>query len=122
MRFGMNKIRTIGVGAVIAATAVYFARRAEWAGRAVGARLYGMWTPADDARLARKVESELARLDDAPKEKISVNSAEGVVQLRGQADSQELIDTLAERARTVEGVRDVENLLHLPGAEAPMHQ
>jgi len=122
MRFGMNKIRTIGVGAVLAATAVYFARRAEWAGRAVGARLHGMWTPADDARLARKVESELARLDDAPKEKISVNSAEGVVQLRGEADSQELIDTLAERARTVKGVRDVENLLHLPGAEAPMHQ
>ena len=122
MRFGVNKIRTIGVGAVLAATAVYLARRAEWAGRAVGARLYGMWTPADDARLARKVESELARLDDAPKEKISVNSAEGIVQLRGQADSQELIDTLAERARAVAGVRDVENLLHLPGAEAPMHQ
>jgi len=122
MRLGMNKIPIIGVGAVLAAAAVYFARRAEWAGRAVGARLYGMWTPADDARLARKVEWELARLDDTPKEKISVNSAEGVVQLRGEADSQELIDTLAERARTVEGVRDVENLLHLPGAEAPMHQ
>jgi osmotically-inducible protein OsmY len=122
MRIGMKKIRTLGVGAVLAATAVYCARRAEWAGRAVGVRLYGMWTPADDARLARKVESELARLDDRPKEKISVNSAEGVVQLRGEADSQELIDTLAERARTVEGVRDVENLLHLPGAEAPMHQ
>jgi osmotically-inducible protein OsmY len=122
MPFDMNKIRTIGVGAVLAATAVYLARRAKWAGRAVGARLYGMWTPADDARLARKVESELARLDDAPREKISVNSAEGVVQLRGEADSQQLIDTLAERARTVEGVRDVENLLHLPGAEAPMHQ
>ncbi len=122
MRFGMNKIRTIGVGAALAATAVYFGRRAKWAGRVVGARLHGMWTPADDARLARKVESELARLDDAPKEKISVNSAEGVVQLRGEADSQELIDTLAERARTVKGVRDVENLLHLPGAEAPMHQ
>ncbi|MDP9292918.1 MAG: BON domain-containing protein [Actinomycetota bacterium] len=118
----MNKIRTIGVGALIAAAAVYFVRRAEWAGRAVGARLYAMWTPADDARLARKVESELARLDETPKEKISVNSAEGVVQLRGEADSQELIDTLAERARTVEGVRDVENLLHLPGAQAPMHQ
>jgi osmotically-inducible protein OsmY len=81
-----------------------------------------MRTPTDDATLARKVESELARLDRVPREKISVNSAEGVVQLRGEADSQELIDTLAERARTVEGVRDVENLLHLPGAEAPMHQ
>src|SRR2546429_670562 len=118
----MNKIRTIGVGAVVATAAVYFARNAERVGRAVGARLYGMWTPADDARLARKVESALARIDGAPKEKISVNSAEGVVQLRGEADSQELIETLAQRARSVEGVRDVENLVHLPGAEAPMHQ
>jgi osmotically-inducible protein OsmY len=118
----MNKMQTIGAGAVLAASAVYFARRAEWVGRAVGARVYGMRAPADDATLTRKVESELARLDGVPKEKISVNSAEGVVQLRGEADSQELIDTLAERARTVKGVRDVENLLHLPGAEAPMHQ
>ena len=118
----MNKIRTIGVGAVLAASAVYFARNAERVGRAVGARLHGMWTPADDARLARKVESELARLDGGPKEKISVNSAEGVVQLRGEADSQELIEALAERARSVEGVREVENLVHLPGTAAPMHQ
>jgi osmotically-inducible protein OsmY len=118
----MNKMRTIGVGAILAGTVVYVARRAEWAGRAVGARAYWMRTPADDATLARKVESELARLDGVPKEKISVNSAEGVVQLRGEADSPELIDTLVERARAVRGVRDVENLLHLPGAEAPMHQ
>ena len=122
----MNKMRTIGAGAVLAATAVYFARRAEWAGRAVGARFYRMWMPSDratdDATLARKVESELAHLDGVPKEKISVNSAEGVVQLRGEADSQEMIDTLAQRARAVRGVRDVENLLHLPGAKAPMHQ
>ena len=118
----MSKIRTIGIGAVLAAATVYLARNAKRIGRAVGARLHGMWTPADDARLARKVESELARFDRAPREKISVNSAEGVVQLRGEADSQEMIDALAQRARAVRGVRDVENLLHLPGAKAPMHQ
>src|SRR5437667_374366 len=37
MRFCMNKIRIIGVGAALAATAVYLARRAEWAGQ----RIYG---------------------------------------------------------------------------------
>lgn len=113
----MNRILTIGAGAALAVAAVYAARRAGWV-----ARIYGMRTPPDDATLARQVESELARLDVTPKEKISVNSADGVVQLRGEADSPELIDVLVRRARGVRGVRDVESLLHLPGATAPMHQ
>jgi hypothetical protein len=33
-----------------------------------------------------------------------------------------MIRDLEDRARSVHGVEDVENLLHLPGAEAPMHQ
>jgi osmotically-inducible protein OsmY len=81
-----------------------------------------MRSSPDDATLARQVESELARLDVTPKEKISVNAADGVVQLRGEADSQQLIDALVQRARAVKGVRDVESLLHVPGAPAPMHQ
>ena len=38
-----------------------------------------------------------------------------------QPHEQELIRDLENRARSVQGVEDVENLLHLPGAEAPMH-
>ena len=46
----------------------------------------------------------------------------GVVQLRGEVESQELIDDLVARARSVQGVVRVENLLHVPGTPAPMHQ
>lgn len=47
---------------------------------------------------------------------------DGVVQLRGALERPELIDELVEKAHTVQGVQDVENLLHVPGDEAPMHQ
>ncbi|MGH3105274.1 MAG: BON domain-containing protein [Gaiellaceae bacterium] len=76
----------------------------------------------DDATLAQKVQSELFRDPDVPKGQIDVNAQEGVVVLRGELPSPELIDELVERTRSIQGVRDVENLLHLPGSEAPMHQ
>ena len=76
----------------------------------------------DDVTLARKVESEIFRDDDAPKGQVDINVQEGVVQLRGELDSQQLIDDLVGQTRQVQGVRDVENLLHVRGTEAPMHQ
>jgi osmotically-inducible protein OsmY len=122
----MGKIRTLGIGAALGGMAAYAVKRlgssAERAGRAVGAQKYGMRTDADDVTLVHKVESELFRETDAPKGQISVNAANGIVQLRGQVDQPELIDELVTRARSVQGVKDVENLLHLPGEEAPMHQ
>jgi len=106
-------------------------RRAERAGRGVGARVYGMSQSVqhrheepkdfDDATLAQKVETEIFRPADVPKGRINVNVQNGIVQLRGEVDRPELIDELVDRARDVQGVRDVENLLHLPGTEAPMH-
>jgi osmotically-inducible protein OsmY len=96
---------------------------AEWAersGRAVGARVYGTSKDYDDATLARKVETEIFRPDDAPKGQVDVNVQNGVVQLRGEVESPDLSEDLAERTRQVDGVRDVENLLHVPGAEAPV--
>jgi osmotically-inducible protein OsmY len=122
----MGKIRTLGIGAALGGTAAYVVKRlgrsAERAGRAVGAQKYGMRTDVDDVTLVHKVESELFRETDAPKGQISVNAADGIVQLRGEVDQPELIDELVTRARSVQGVKDVENLLHLPGQEAPMHQ
>jgi hypothetical protein len=107
-------------------------RRAARAGRGVGAEVYGASQKArhlreepkefDDVTLARKVETELFRPADAPKGKVVVNAVDGVVQLRGEADTPEIIDDLVGRARSVQGVRDVENLLHLPNTEAPMHE
>lgn len=96
-------------------------REGRRAARGVRAELYGVSQKLrhrheqpkdyDDATLAHKVESELFRPADVPKGKIVVNAVGGVVQLRGTLESQELVDTLVERTRQIQGVRDVENLL-----------
>ena len=76
----------------------------------------------NDATLARKVETEIFRDADVPKGQIDVNAEDGVVILRGEVERPELIDDLEAKTRSVQGVKDVENLLHTPGTEAPMHQ
>jgi osmotically-inducible protein OsmY len=76
----------------------------------------------NDATLARKVETEIFRDADVPKGQIDVNAEDGVVVLRGEVERPELIKDLEEKTRSVQGVKDVENLLHTPGTEAPMHQ
>lgn len=73
----------------------------------------------DDVTLAHKVESVLFREPWVPKGAISVNAEEGVVFLRGQVETAELVRRLEERVRRIEGVRGVQNLLHLPGMPAP---
>jgi osmotically-inducible protein OsmY len=73
----------------------------------------------DDVTLARKVETEIFREPDVPKGKINVNVEDGVVYLRGELEQRDLIQDLESQARKVQGVRDVENLLHAPGQEAP---
>jgi osmotically-inducible protein OsmY len=75
----------------------------------------------DDWTLKAKVESELFRDEHEIKGSINVNAQEGVVQLRGEVPSQDLIHALVDRTRQIHGVKDVESLLHLPGTEAPMH-
>jgi osmotically-inducible protein OsmY len=72
----------------------------------------------NDPALARKVESELFRGEEIPKGSISVNAEYGVVYLRGEVPSRELMDELTTRTRAVDGVRAVENLTHLPGEPA----
>ena len=73
----------------------------------------------DDVTLARKVETEIFRDENVPKGQINVNAEYGKVVLRGELDSEDMIRDLVERARNVEGVRDVENLLHTPDQEVP---
>ena len=104
-------------------------RSASGATRAVGAQASGLKQKAthlreepkefDDVTLAHKVETEIFRPEYVPKGTINVNVENGVVYLRGEADRPELIDELVERTWQVQGVRDVENLLHLPGTPAP---
>jgi osmotically-inducible protein OsmY len=107
-------------------------RRGERAGRTVAAEAYGVGQKLehrdeepkefDDVTLARKVETEIFRDRDVPKGQINVNAQEGVVQLRGQVPTPDMINALIERTRKVQGVREVENLLHLPGTRAPTHE
>lgn len=108
-------------------------RRLGRAGRHAQAEAYGLSQKAqhlreepkpmpDDATLAQKVETELFRDPDIPKGQINVNAEKGTVVLRGEIGTPELIRDLEERARKVQGVERVENLLHLPGSKAPMHQ
>ena len=68
----------------------------------------------DDVTLARKVETEIFRDTEVPKGKINVNAENGKVVLRGEVDSPELIEDLVEKTRKVQGVQEVESLLHTP--------
>jgi osmotically-inducible protein OsmY len=75
-----------------------------------------------DATLAQKVQSEIFRDVDVPKGQIDVNAEDGIVVLRGEVERPELMEDLVERTRKVRGVRDVQNLLHLPGTPAPTNE
>ncbi len=73
----------------------------------------------NDPALARKVESVIFREADAPKGDVNVNVEDGVVYLRWQVENNEIMEELEKQARKVDGVKDVQNLLHQPGTPAP---
>jgi osmotically-inducible protein OsmY len=107
-------------------------RQAARAGRGVAAEAYGVSQKVqhlteepkdyDDATLADKIRSQVFRDPDIPKGALNVNVQNGVAQLRGEVPRADLIEELVAETRRVQGVRDVENLLHVPGTRAPMHQ
>jgi BON domain len=118
--------RTVGVVHRRAKRTRRFGRMIGSYGRGYLARLFHRH-PADrlqpdDATLAHKVETELFRPADVPKGQININVQNGVVQLRGEVPQPEMIHDLGQRARHIAGVLEVENLLHLPGTPAPMHE
>ena len=67
---------------------------------------------------AQPIDQSVFRDDDLTKDKISLNAEYGVVYLRGEVPSKEVMDELTTRTRAVDGVRAVENLTHLPGEPA----
>jgi osmotically-inducible protein OsmY len=67
----------------------------------------------NDPALANKVESEIFRAADAPKDKVNVNVEDHVVYLRGHLESGDQAKALVEAARRVDGVRDVESLIEV---------
>jgi hypothetical protein len=102
-------------------------RRLRRVGTAYRARLVHRMRPRppvepDDVTLKQKIETELFRPADVPKGQINVNVQNGVVQLRGEVPRPEMIRELVEQARKIAGVRDVEDLLHLPNTPPRMHQ
>ena len=118
--------RFVFAGALGAALAYFFdpdngrKRRKQAIGHAAQrASQVGRKSQPDDATLADKVKSEIFRGADVPKGQINVNVEDGVVYLRGELEQPDLIDDLGAQARKVQGVLAVENLLHVPGQEAP---
>jgi hypothetical protein len=75
--------------------------------------------PLDDKTITDKVETELFRDAKVAKGKIDVNTADGVVWLRGEAKTPEQIKELEAKALAIPEVKQVENLLHLPKTPAP---
>jgi hypothetical protein len=102
------------------------ARRAESHAVGIARRTFNAARPRhrefDDVTLARKVESQLYRRARVPKGRISINAEDGFVFLRGVMDRQEDIERIEVATRQIEGVREVENLIHLPGTPAPASQ
>lgn len=72
----------------------------------------------DDATLVDKVESIVFRDRDLPKGQININAENGVVFLRGEVESPELVTALEERVAKVRGVRGVKNLLNASASTA----
>ncbi len=77
------------------------------------------YEPPNDETLKAKVESELFAHPDVPKGDVLVTVRDAVVELRGQVASRDLADQIEQYTRDIAGVSGVENLLHLPGEEAP---
>jgi hypothetical protein len=67
----------------------------------------------DDAAIAAKVESTLQQGTDVDADKLEVTVADGVVQLRGEVRSRDVIDELEARAQQVSEVRRLESLLRV---------
>jgi hypothetical protein len=75
---------------------------------------------ANDQALTDRVKSQILRAPDSPKGSVNINVEDGIVYLRGELDG-ERSKALVDAARSVEGVRGVEDLLHRPG-EPPAHK
>jgi osmotically-inducible protein OsmY len=70
--------------------------------------------PLGDVAITREVESTIFRDIEADRGKVDVKVAEGVVRLRGEVRTPDLINELEARAARVPQVRRVENLLRTP--------
>jgi osmotically-inducible protein OsmY len=85
------------------------------AGRSGGADAYA----ADDATtITDRVMSSVFRGLDIPVGELNVNTVDHVVYLRGHLDDESAVKEIERRAREVDGVRDVVNLINKPDVDA----
>ena len=70
--------------------------------------------PLGDAAIAREVESTIFQDVEVHRGQVDVKVADGVVRLRGEVRTPDLINELEARAARVPQVRRVENLLRMP--------
>jgi hypothetical protein len=68
----------------------------------------------NDQELAHRVETAIFRSPEMPKGSVNVNAEADIVYLRGAVGSEAEMEALVSAAKAVDGVRAVENLLHLP--------
>jgi osmotically-inducible protein OsmY len=73
----------------------------------------------NDQALAERVKSEVFQPTDAPKDSVVISAENGIVYLRGEAPNVRTLKKIAKKTEKVDGVREVENLLHLPKTPAP---
>ena len=78
----------------------------------------GEFTPEDDIQIVHAIEAALARLEFSTSD-VNVDVVEGVASLRGQVETAEQMDQVAEAVRETNGVTEVRSYLHTPGTPAP---
>ena len=78
--------------------------------------------PVDDVALAQKIRSEVLGRSTFHGRPVSIDSCQGVVHLRGELPSIDVITELERAVERVPGVQKVESFLHLPGQAAPNKQ
>jgi hypothetical protein len=108
-----------GAGTVTGAAQAAGAQAKGVAAKAQHKATGGDSAPGDDNTLKNKVETEIFRDADAPKGSVDVTVVNGIVELRGQVGDPSQSEALELKARMVSGVKDVRNLLHLPGETPP---
>jgi osmotically-inducible protein OsmY len=73
----------------------------------------------DDKTLKDRVESEVLRNPMYSRSPINFNVVDGIVEIRGELESQGDIDALVSQVKSIRDVAGVHNYLHLPGTPAP---
>jgi osmotically-inducible protein OsmY len=76
----------------------------------------------DDATVADRIRSEVLGRSELRDADVVVNVEDGVAILRGEAPTNTAIVDLVDLTAAVDGVLEVQDLMHLPGQPAPNKQ